>query len=50
LAQLRRADPDAAWEQWLFDDLPFINEVRLMLLVAVGHRVERELITLAQAP
>src|ERR1035441_8022716 len=45
--RLRQADPNTAWEQWLFTDLPFINEMCLILLVAIRHRVERELITLA---
>jgi hypothetical protein len=40
--RLRQADPIAAWEQWLFTDLPFINEMCLILLVAIRHRVERE--------
>jgi hypothetical protein len=39
--------PDAAYDQWLFFDEPFINELCLILLVAVRHQVERELLSLA---
>ena len=39
--------PDAAYDQWLFGDSPFVNELCLMLLVAIHHQVERELIQLA---
>jgi hypothetical protein len=35
---------DYAYDQWRFDDLPFINELCLTLLVAVLHQVERELV------
>jgi hypothetical protein len=43
----RQADPNAAYDQWVFSDLPFINEMCLILLIAVRHQVERELIALA---
>ena len=39
--------PDAADAQWLFSDEPFINELCLILLVAIRHQVERELLSLA---
>lgn len=40
-------DPDVAYHQWRFTDEPFINEMCLMVLVAVRHQVERELVCLA---
>ncbi len=45
----RRADmhPDVTYDQWLFTDAPFVNELCLMLLVALRHRAERELVLLA---
>ncbi len=39
--------PEAADDRWLFTDLPFVAELCLMLLVAMRHQVERELISLA---
>ena len=45
--QLEDEDPDAAYDQWLFTDEPFINEMCLMVLVALHHQVERELVFLA---
>ena len=39
--------PEVADDQWLFRDAPFIAELCLMLLVAVRHQVERELIRFA---
>jgi len=39
--------PDAAYDQWLFWDTPFVNELCLMVLVAIHHQVERELIGVA---
>lgn len=51
--QQRRSDllletaPDAAHDHWLFTDTPFINELCLMLLVALRHHVERELVRFA---
>jgi hypothetical protein len=47
--QLASEDPNLAGEQWVFTDGPFINELCLMLLVAVWHQVEREVIWLAAA-
>ncbi len=40
-------DPDFANDQWLFRDMPFVNELCLMLLVTLRHQVERELVRLA---
>jgi len=40
-------DPNLVDDQWLFRDLPFVNELCLMLLVALRHQVERELVGLA---
>ena len=51
--QLRREvsltgeDPNFADDQRLFRDAPFVNELSLMLLVALRHQVERELVGLA---
>ena len=39
--------PEVADDQWLFRDLPFVAELCLMLLVAMRHQVERELISFA---
>lgn len=39
--------PEAADDHWLFTDLPFVAELCLMLLVAMRHQVERELVSLA---
>lgn len=53
IEQQRRAslltdeDPDFADDQWLFTDEPFVNELCLMLLVALRHQVEREQVRLA---
>lgn len=43
-ASLRDQDPDVAYDVWVFRDEPFINELCLMLLVAIRHHVERELV------
>ena len=40
-------DPGAAYDQYLYFDKPFINDLCLMLLVAIHHQVERELVLLA---
>lgn len=40
-------DPNFAYDQWLFTDAPFVNELYLMLLVSLNHQVERELVGLA---
>lgn len=39
--------PEVTYDQWLFTDAPFLNELCLMLLVALRHQVERELVLLA---
>ncbi len=39
--------PDVTYDQWLFTDAPFVNELCLMLLVALRHQVERELVLLS---
>ncbi len=36
-----------AYDQWLFTDAPFVNELCLTLLVTLRHEVERELVWLA---
>jgi hypothetical protein len=38
---------EAAYDQWMFWDLPFVNELCLMLLVAIHHQLEHELIRVA---
>ncbi len=45
--RLRNEDEDFAYDQWLFTDEPFINEMCLLVLVALRHQVERELVFLA---
>lgn len=40
-------DDNFAYDQWLFTDAPFVNELCLMLLVTLRHQVERELVWLA---
>ena len=44
---LKALDPDIAYDQWLFTDAPFVNELCLMFLVTLRHQVERELVGLA---
>jgi len=46
-ALLSGEDPEAAYDQWLFRDAPFVNELCIILLVALRHRVERVLVSLA---
>jgi hypothetical protein len=36
-----------AYDQWLFTDEPFVNEMCLMVLVALRHQVERRLVFIA---
>lgn len=38
---------EAAYDQWVFSDEPFLNELCLLLLTALRHQVERELIKIA---
>jgi len=40
-------DQNFAYDQWLFTDEPFVNELCMMLLVTLRHQVERELVSLA---
>ena len=45
--RLKDEDPDMAYDQWLFTDEPFVNEMCLMVLVALRHQVERRLVFIA---
>jgi hypothetical protein len=47
LSKLKDEDPNIAYDQWLFTDEPFLNELCLMLLVTLRHQIERELVGLA---
>src|SRR5262249_45377892 len=40
-------EDDYAYDLWMFEHLPFVNELCLTLLVAVWHQVERELVYMA---
>lgn len=40
-------DRDAAYDEWLFSDRPFVNDLCVLYLVAIRHEVERRLIDLA---
>jgi hypothetical protein len=40
-------NPNFAYDQWLFTDEPFINELCLMFLVTLRHQVERKMVGLA---
>ena len=42
-AELLPDNPDAAYDQWLFYDAPFINELCIVFLVALRHHTERRL-------
>lgn len=44
---LSSVDEDVADDRWLFKDAPFLNELCLMLLIAVRHQVERDLVHFA---
>jgi hypothetical protein len=44
---LEAVDADWRWDQWAFNDEPFVNELRLVLLVSIRHLLERELVRLA---
>ena len=39
-------DDDSPHDRWLFVDEPFVNELCLVLLVALRHELERELVGL----
>ena len=43
---LTEENSNFAYDQWLFTDEPFVNELCLMLLVTLRHQVERELVSL----
>lgn len=45
-ALLDTVDPEYAYDYWVFTVEPFINELCLVLLVAIRHEVERELLSL----
>jgi hypothetical protein len=47
ITTLKDEHPDYAVDRWLFTDEPFLNELGLVLLVAIRHQLERELIRLA---
>ncbi len=44
---LKDKDPSIAYDQWLFTDEPFLNELCLMFLVTLRHQLDRELVGLA---
>ena len=41
---LKDADPDHAYDQWMFTDLPFLHDLSLLFLVAIRHHIERRLL------
>jgi hypothetical protein len=46
-ALLENADPDYAYDQWIFTDLPFLHDLSLLFLVAIRHHIERRLLYFA---
>ena len=46
-ALLDDADPNYAYDQWMFTELPFLHDLSLLLLVAMRHHIERQLLYLA---
>ena len=44
---LRDMDPEDAGDYWFTHDLPFLNDLCLLVFVLLRHRVERRLIYLA---
>lgn len=44
---LQDEDSNFAYDQWLFTDAPFLNELCLMFLVTLRHQIEREMVGLA---
>ena len=46
-ALLKDADPDFAYDQWMFTDLPFLHDLSLLFLVAIRHHIERRLLYFA---
>jgi hypothetical protein len=47
LDRLKNEDQDFAYDQWSSSDEPFINDMCLMVLIALRHQVERELVLIA---
>jgi hypothetical protein len=47
LAHLDQEDQDIAYDQWLFHEGPFLNDLCLTVIVGIRHHVERELVQLA---
>jgi hypothetical protein len=45
--RVKNEDQDFASDQWSFTDEPFINDMCLLVIVALRHQVERELVFLA---
>lgn len=37
-------DADAAYDQWVFGDLPFLSDLCILYLIALRHHVERQLL------
>jgi hypothetical protein len=46
-ALLKDADPNYAYDQWMFTDLPFLHDLSLLFLVAIRHHIERRLLYFA---
>lgn len=44
---LKGQDPSVTYDQWLFTDKPFLNELCLMVLVTLRHQVERQVVGFA---
>lgn len=44
---LKDQDPNIAYDQWLFTDEPFLNELCLMVLVTLRHQIERQMVALS---
>jgi hypothetical protein len=40
-------DPELAYDRWLFEDEPFLNELCLAVLIGIRHQIERELLLLS---
>lgn len=46
-AKTEEVDPSYGYDLWQFTELPFVNELYLMIMFALHHQVERELIKIA---
>lgn len=44
---LKNQDPNIAFDQWLFTDEPFLNELFFMVLVTLRHHIERQMVALS---